>query len=136
MSDLQEIQIRCHNVALCPATDGCAVGTLLTGLSGSGGWIQTGAAASGGFAFSGAASGCLAVGLARRSPFRSAPGPALSQEVYTCHLGSESGGDSPPRGSLGRGENRWSTEGSLQARLGEAGREIHCWSYPERELRR
>lgn len=37
LSDLQEIQIRCHDVALSAAIDGCAVETLFTGLSGSGG---------------------------------------------------------------------------------------------------
>ena len=36
LSDLQEIQIHCRDVALSAAIDGCAVETLLTGLSGSG----------------------------------------------------------------------------------------------------
>ena len=69
LSDLQEIQIHCRDVALSAAIDGCAVETLLTGLSGSGDWVQTGAPPSWGFASSGAASGYLAVSLARRSPF-------------------------------------------------------------------
>lgn len=36
LSDLQEIPIRCRDVALSAAIDGRAVETLLTGLSGSG----------------------------------------------------------------------------------------------------
>lgn len=88
-----------------------------------------GVAASSGFSFSAvarvtgpglneAASGCLAVSPARRNPFHSALGQDLSHDVYgsVCHLGSESGGDSPRRESLGRGENRQRTERSLQAR--------------------
>ena len=69
--------------------------------------------------------------------FHSAPGQALSHDVYgpvTLALNQE--GTHLPEEVWGEEKTGRGPRGSLQARQGEAGREIHCWSYLKREPRR
>lgn len=84
-----------------------------------------------------AASGCLAVCPAERNPFHSALGqplPMMSTDLSPW-LGTRWGLTSQ-RKSKERRKQEEDRGGSLQARQGKAGREIHCWSYLKREPRR
>lgn len=73
----------------------------------------------------------------RRSPSLSALGQALSHGVYrSVPLALSQEGTHLPEEVWGEEKTGRGPRGSLQARQGEAGREIHCWSYSEREPHR
>lgn len=103
--------------------------------------VTRGSKLSSGFSFSGASKvtgpsvqeimrGCLAFCPARKNPCYSYLSQVLSWDVYrSATLALNQVGLISQRTSGGGGTTCESLRGSLQARPGEAGRDLHCWSY-------